>query len=1018
MMCWFSNFTSMIWRSLLLGGLIGMTSAVPAAPNVWLLDTDGRSLGAYEALSGDWTLSVTPQASGFQLVGESQWQTLPIPPAGVGAVLVNDGSGLSPARALGPAISFGGVGERLGDLDSVKFAQAGILPTGGTFLGTARVEVRALPAAGAGPDEPIELHVEVDGMAQPSIIGTTSAPPSTRVYLTAAGDHRVVAQATQGMRGPVALADFTLVPAGPEDRDTDGDGIPDFVEAALGLNPLDAGIDFIDSDGDGLSDFDELVRGSDPSDPNQRPLDTDGDGWSDFDEAVRGTDPNDPPELVNPTEPGLDIADRPRVSRLMAVEYVLGGTVYADNLQSQVAAPLGRVNLTDLYWRTRYDSEALPDATLLAKLGVAENDLPDDLQMAAVAALLDSGLLPPSRVPAEFTQVVRATASAGLVYRSWLPAVPDVTIADMPAWMQENKLVALDTAGWIRLYQQFLAERLVRHINLSIAPMDSRALVLLEGVLAWYAPDGFTGRILLGNPQAPAPTGAVPGLIAELAGQIDAATGESRALEDLLLLLESLADEGGLLESFGSQIDALFSSAAQPSSSAGDEFVSVLSSDSEFALKLGGTSELDAANLIQGGTLDTLAVYLARLVTTLTPEEQTALLALAPALFADPLGDYDGDGVSNADELGAFAGRQTAVTAVDTDGDGYYDGFDPCPSDASNQCAEWVSGAGDSDGDGVVNFLDNCPTVANPDQVDTVGTGVGDLCRDTLVLQSPATDVTIISGMSVNFAAVLTGDSFVPPLSVTWDFGDVAPVSTALVPGQITFPTPGEYTVSFVASDAQRAIFKARRTITVLGSVVTLTGSGGEFEEGTEAQLVVNATSTAGTLLAIRWQTGDGASLLGASVQHVYASEGTYAATVEAVDINGFTAALAYPVTITDSIPVPSIGASILSGPAPLTVQFTDESTAWDGIAAREWDFGGGNGDTFAAAPSATFEAPGQYTVTLAVTDGDGSVALTDVQVVVGSAAQVPTLPVPFRALLLLVMATLLARQGMRRRNA
>ena len=35
----------------------------------------------------------------------------------------------------------------------------------------------------------------------------------------------------------------------------------------------------------------------------------------------------------------------------------------------------------------------------------------------------------------------------------------------------------------------------------------------------------------------------------------------------------------------------------------------------------------------------------------------------------------------------------------------------------------------DSDGDGVVNLLDNCPFIANPDQQDTNGDGIGDACH-------------------------------------------------------------------------------------------------------------------------------------------------------------------------------------------------------------------------------------------------------------------------------------------------
>jgi hypothetical protein len=54
---------------------------------------------------------------------------------------------------------------------------------------------------------------------------------------------------------------FTLPP---ELMDSDGDGVPDFVEIAMGLDPLESGPD---ADGDGVSDLEELLAGTDPSDP-------------------------------------------------------------------------------------------------------------------------------------------------------------------------------------------------------------------------------------------------------------------------------------------------------------------------------------------------------------------------------------------------------------------------------------------------------------------------------------------------------------------------------------------------------------------------------------------------------------------------------------------------------------------------------------------------------------------------------------------------------------------------------
>ncbi|MBN2161593.1 MAG: chitobiase/beta-hexosaminidase C-terminal domain-containing protein [Pontiellaceae bacterium] len=48
----------------------------------------------------------------------------------------------------------------------------------------------------------------------------------------------------------------------PSNLDSDGDGVPDYVEIAYGLDPVESGLD---SDGDGVSDLDELLNGSSPT---------------------------------------------------------------------------------------------------------------------------------------------------------------------------------------------------------------------------------------------------------------------------------------------------------------------------------------------------------------------------------------------------------------------------------------------------------------------------------------------------------------------------------------------------------------------------------------------------------------------------------------------------------------------------------------------------------------------------------------------------------------------------------
>lgn len=93
------------------------------------------------------------------------------------------------------------------------------------------------------------------------------------------------------------LAGLAYLPAAslpePTSADTDGDGLDDYVEVQLGLNPLDPADGFSDEDGDGLTLAEEVKAGTDPVN-----ADSDGDGYSDREELLLGTDPlnpNDPP---------------------------------------------------------------------------------------------------------------------------------------------------------------------------------------------------------------------------------------------------------------------------------------------------------------------------------------------------------------------------------------------------------------------------------------------------------------------------------------------------------------------------------------------------------------------------------------------------------------------------------------------------------------------------------------------------------------------------------------------------
>jgi len=121
------------------------------------------------------------------------------------------------------------------------------------------------------------------------------------------------------------------------------------------------------------------------------------------------------------------------------------------------------------------------------------------------------------------------------------------------------------------------------------------------------------------------------------------------------------------------------------------------------------------------------------------------------------------------------------------------------------------------------------------------------------------------------------------------------------------------------------------------------------------------------------WNFGDGNTSTVKNPIHTYASAGTYTVTLNASNAYGFSNATRTNYITVLAPPAANFTANVTTGNAPLTVQFTDQSTG--NVTAWLWNFGDGN-TSAVKNPIHTYAAVGNYTVTLNVSNAYGNSTL------------------------------------------
>ena len=228
-------------------------------------------------------------------------------------------------------------------------------------------------------------------------------------------------------------------------------------------------------------------------------------------------------------------------------------------------------------------------------------------------------------------------------------------------------------------------------------------------------------------------------------------------------------------------------------------------------------------------------------------------------------------------------------------------------------------------------------------------------------------------------------------VSRRWHFGDgTATVEAATT--QHLFDREGIYVVSLIVKDNGGLESLEQQTVRIhaLGSspVANLTASDNQIDAGASIQFgSAGSTDPDGGPVHILWDFDDPASgpanhSTVASPSHRFAAEGTYQVTLSITDDEGSTDTQVSQIVVgagSVPAPTPAFSVNVTSGEAPLTVQFTDQTTG--DVTSWSWDFGDGS-TSILRNPSHTYNQTGSFTVQLEAIGPGGSDSSTQVDLI------------------------------------
>lgn len=332
---------------------------------------------------------------------------------------------------------------------------------------------------------------------------------------------------------------------------------------------------------------------------------------------------------------------------------------------------------------------------------------------------------------------------------------------------------------------------------------------------------------------------------------------------------------------------------------------------------------------------------------------------------------------------------------------GAYNGSDRDHMPGGYSTADTRSVGGDSD----VVRINECPFGTGDTREQTTYTieqAPGQVPQATFAV-SPSDPVT---GQTLTFNDTST-DADGNLTAWSWDLGD----GTTADDQNVThaYDAPGTYTVELTVTDNRGNQASTTQDVTVADAApeAGFTWNPQEPEAGETVSFSDTSADPEAGSLSHEWTFGDGETTTAANPDHVYQAPGTYAVTLNVTDSQGQTDTITQQLTVVEAspddqaddesddeddgdqadsgddgqAPVAEIEVSPETPLVGQTVTFRDVSSDPDGeIASLSWTFGDSVSSEKTPA-NHTYAEPGEYTVTLTVTDDQGATNSTTVTI-------------------------------------